>query len=82
MRVSNEVGRGRRVYVKLNGGRLELDLLVIGIADLVYLEGIVPAAVRLDSKFSPRSRECLVVFFGDLRVPLRAIVDLEWRGPM
>ena len=67
------------MYVKLNGGRLEVDLLVIRVADLVNLEGIVTAAVRLYSEFSARSRERLVVFLGVLRVSLRTVVDLEWR---
>lgn len=79
MRIPDEVGQRGWVDVKFNGGRLEIDLLVIGIADLVYLEGIVTAAVRLDSEFSTRSRERLVVFLRVLRVPLRTVVDLERR---
>ena len=79
MRIPDEVGQRRWVDVKLNGGRLKINLLVIGIADLVYLEGIVAAPVRLNGEFSPRSGERLVVFLGVLRVPLRTVVDLERR---
>ena len=78
--VPDEVHRRRRVHVKLDGGRLHVNFLVVHVANPVDLECIATAAIWLDRKLSTRSRERLVVLLRVLCVPLRTVVHSEWRG--
>ena len=79
VRVTNEVGRGRWMHIKLNRGALDVDFLVVRVTDLVDLERVVPTAVRLHGELATSGGERLGEFPRGLVIPLRAIIHLEGR---
>ena len=79
MRIPDEVRRRWRVYIQFDRSRLQIDFLVVRVANLINLERVVTAAIRLYGKLPTRSRERLVVLLRVLSVALRAVVDREWR---